>query len=92
MATKDRCGRAQCQSKKTGNIEKTNSKATVGTEEGSENSAILRNVWMPKAMVPTKRRERLGVQRLADLDDLPYTSSGAFALDGTKRFYDKGQG
>ena len=51
-ATKDRSGRAQCQAKRTGNIEKTIAKAIVGTEEGSKKSAVLRNVWRQKAMVP----------------------------------------
>ena len=36
VATKDRSGRAQCQAKKTGNIEKTIAKATVNMEDGSE--------------------------------------------------------
>ena len=44
VATKDRSGRAQCQAKKTGNIEKTIAKATVSMEGRSKNSALLRNV------------------------------------------------
>ena len=36
-----------------------------------------------------KRREGLGVQRLADLANLPHASSGGFVLDGTKCFHDK---
>ena len=69
MATKDRSGRAQCQSNKTENIDKTIAKATE--EHGrSENSAVLHDVWRQKAMVPRKVRT-LGVQRLADLATLP---------------------
>ena len=62
----------------------------MGTEEGSKNSAVLRNVWRQKAMVPgrdrilcsiarlAQRREGLGEQRLADFAILPHAVSRGF--------------
>ena len=79
MATKDRSRRAQCQAKKTGKNEEKIANATKCTEGGSKNSALNRNVWRPKAMVPrmirthcsivrmARRREGLGVECFADL-------------------------
>ena len=75
---------AKRQAKETGTIEKKVAEASVGTGEGRKNSAVFHNVWRQKAMVPgkvrthcstvrlAKRREGLGVQRLADLANLPH--------------------
>ena len=92
VATTDRSGRTQYQAKKTGHIEKTTARANISTRR--KNSAVLRNVWRQKAMVPGKvrthcsiaclarRRESLGEKRLAGPATLPHAVRWGFRAPG----------